>query len=250
MKLCKIQGCSNRHKGHGYCVTHLQKARKEGLLGPPKLCKIGYCSTPVRAKGYCSKHYMRASIGNDPEAPTSLDKRLAIIKDGYALLPLGSQGKDGYAIIDIEDAERLSRYNWFLAHDYPSRSMTLNKYNASGRKVSYQQRLHREIMGLEPYDERDVDHEDNNKLNNRKSNLRLCNQLQNNRNKPKTSLNKSGYKGVSWKKSHQKWCVQIQTGGGAHHIGLFENKHEAAYVYNQFAEQLFGEFAYLNEVEA
>lgn len=248
MRVCQVEGCGKKHKGYGYCQTHLRHLKEKGLFGGSKKCSIGTCDKFVRARGYCDKHYIRYRLGKNPEEPSSLDKRPPIFKEGFALLALGPNAKDGYATIDIEDAERLSKYNWFLAHDYPSRSMTLNKLNKSGRKISYQQRLHREVMNLDPYDERDIDHEDTNKLNNRKYNLRFCTQLQNNRNKPKTQSNRSGYKGVSWKKKNRKWCVQIQTGFNVQHVGLFTDKHDAANVYNQFAEQIFGEFAYLNEI--
>lgn len=248
MKLCIVRVCMNKHKGYGYCVTHLQKARKSGLFGPPRICKADTCDKPVHSRGYCDKHYRRLLAGNNPEDPSSLDKRVAIMKDDCALLTLGPNGRDGYAIVDIEDTERLSKYNWFLSHGYPSRSMTLGRNTDSGKYINYQQRLHREVMNLQPYDERDVDHQDTNKLNNRKANLRFCNQLDNNRNKPRGKNNKSGHKGVSWKKANQKWCVQIQTGFNVQHIGLFEDKDEAGHIYNQFAEQIFGEFAHLNKI--
>jgi len=247
MRLCIIDDCDRVHKGHGYCQVHLKRLKEEGLFGSKK-CSVDSCVDYVLAREYCKKHYSRYRSGADPESPSPIDKRPAIIKDDHALLLLGPEAKDGYAIIDLEDADRLSQFNWFVAHDYPSRSISLGR-NEAGKKINYQQRLHREVMGLKPYDDRNVDHINHNKLDNRKNNLRFCSPLENSRNKPLTVLNKSGYKGVSWKAPNHKWCVQIQTGFNVQHIGLFDNEHEAAWVYNQFAEQIFGEFAWLNDIK-
>jgi hypothetical protein len=94
-----------------------------------------------------------------------------------------------------------------------------------------------------------VDHINGDRLDNRKQNLRLCTQTENNQNsrclKPKTSA----YKGVCWSKSKKKWIAQICANGKSIFIGHYNKEQDAAYSYNLKAEELHGDFARLNSVE-
>lgn len=95
-----------------------------------------------------------------------------------------------------------------------------------------------------------VDHKDGNKSNNKISNLRECTRNQNGQNRPKTSTNTSGYKGVSWHKRDEVWTAQIGINGTLIHLGYFNNAEDAARAYDNRALEEFGEFAKLNfEVE-
>lgn len=98
-----------------------------------------------------------------------------------------------------------------------------------------------------------IDHKDRNKLNNQRTNLRIADQSQNNANKHtlarKTIKSKSQYKGVSWYNKTNKWIAQIQQNYKKLNLGYFTNEIDAAKAYNAKALELFGEFAYLNNVE-
>lgn len=66
-----------------------------------------------------------------------------------------------------------------------------------------------------------------------------------------TSGLKSGtskYKGVSFKTKSGKWVAQIRKGDTNRHIGYFATEEEAALAYNEKAKELFGEYAYLNNI--
>ena len=91
-----------------------------------------------------------------------------------------------------------------------------------------------------------VDHINGNPLDNRKSNLRICTNAENQRNKGVYKNNKSGYKGVHWFKRDKKWQAQIKHNNKSIHIGLYEDKEEAARAYDKKAKELHGNFKNLN----
>lgn len=89
-----------------------------------------------------------------------------------------------------------------------------------------------------------IDHVNRVRNDNRLCNLRQCTSSQNRVNSTKRRDNKSGYKGVHWFKTGQKWRSVIKS----EHIGLFSSKDEAALAYNERAKELFGEYAHLNKI--
>lgn len=94
-----------------------------------------------------------------------------------------------------------------------------------------------------------IDHIDRDKTNNRIKNLRGTEKKQNNTvNSVARSDNTSGYKGVTWHKSSKKWHSSIFKDGKRHYLGVFNDIKEAAKIYNDKARELFGEFAFLNEI--
>lgn len=85
-------------------------------------------------------------------------------------------------------------------------------------------------------------------LDNTLGNLRLCKKQQNEFNTKVRSDNTTGYKGVSFSKSKNKYRSYINKDGHYYHLGYFNTKEEAALTYNQKAISLFGEYARLNEI--
>jgi hypothetical protein len=154
--------------------------------------------------------------------------------DGSKLIPL-TQGK--FAIVDADDYDWLNRYKWCVAK---KRHIFYAARRTNGEKIS----MHRVIMGATKG--LLIDHKDGDGLNNRKSNLRLCTIAQNNRNSRPWQNSTSKYKGVSWSKSCRKWQARIRPNRRTIYLGLFDNEIEAAVAYDRKAEELFGEFAYLN----
>lgn len=149
-------------------------------------------------------------------------------------IPL-TQGK--VALVDDEDFEQLSKYKWFVVFDG-------HNWYAATKKERRQLRMHNFLM--QPTTGMEVDHEDRNSLNNQRSNLRVCQHHQNGCNRGRQSDNKSGFKGVCWRKRELRWCAQITALQVVKWLGLFDDKREAAKAYDRAAERTFGKFAVTN----
>jgi hypothetical protein len=94
-----------------------------------------------------------------------------------------------------------------------------------------------------------VDHIDGVRTNNCVSNLRWVSQSENNMNSRKTNSRKSSiYKGVAWDSHHARWRVQIMKDKTSYFAGHYHNEKDAARAYNAKAVELFGEYAYLNDI--
>jgi hypothetical protein len=93
---------------------------------------------------------------------------------------------------------------------------------------------------------KDIDHVNCRKYDNRKSNLREVENIQNLANLEMRINNSSGYKGVCWHKSVKKWIAQINVNGCKYHLGCYLNPKDAALAYDKIAREWFCEFARLN----
>lgn len=125
----------------------------------------------------------------------------------------GRTGQTGLAIVDDADFPLVSAYRWHLTH---------YGYAASIKAG----RMHRFILGLTPTDP-GVDHINRNKLDNRRSNLRLLAQHENLQNQS-PRVGTSRYRGVAWHVAAQKWTAQCQVGKKRAYLGLFDTEEAAA----------------------
>ena len=91
----------------------------------------------------------------------------------------------------------------------------------------------------------EIDHEDNDKTNNRLSNLREATRSQNMWNNGVQANNTSGFKGVS--RHGDRWVARIRCGPRygrkKRHLGRFATPEEAYAAYCAAAQDLHGEFA-------
>ena len=88
-----------------------------------------------------------------------------------------------------------------------------------------------------------VDHVNGNTLDNRLSNLRVCNHSENMRNRKMHKNNASGFKGVYFSKSRNKWIAQITSAGKKMTLGSFNSPEVAHNAYVLAAKKYHGEFA-------
>lgn len=103
--------------------------------------------------------------------------------------------------------------------------------------------MHRVVMGVERGDSRTVDHRNHNTLDNRKSNLRVCTTLENNRNTSNRIGSVSKYLGVVLDKRSGRWRARITIDGRRQPLGHYSNEIDAAIAYDRAALKHFGEFA-------
>lgn len=92
-------------------------------------------------------------------------------------------------------------------------------------------------------DPRTVDHIDQDKTNNKWSNLRECSLSENLANVGCRRHNASGDKGVDWEQSRLRWRAQIAKDGRHYMLGRFIRKEDAIAAYAAKAKELYGEFA-------
>jgi hypothetical protein len=143
------------------------------------------------------------------------------------------------AIVDDEDFKLVRGHNW---HAVKTRRTwyARTKTRVNGKQMSVL--MHRLIANAS--NGQQIDHADNNGLNNQRHNLRPATHKQNMYNRPPYASNTSGFKGVCRHKD--KWVAMIGYNGQRLHLGRFSSPTDAAKAYDAKAKELFGEFAYLN----
>lgn len=92
-----------------------------------------------------------------------------------------------------------------------------------------------------------IDHINRDKLDNRRSNLRIGKQSDNLRNARKKK-GSSKYKGVSWHSQMCKWAAYITVNYKTKYLGMYLTEEEAALAYNKAAIEANKEFSLLNDV--
>lgn len=97
------------------------------------------------------------------------------------------------------------------------------------------------VYGYFPED--NIYHIDGDKQNNRLINLKPANKSQTCQSKNKQSNNTSGFKGVSFCKSKERWRATIRVNKKLIHLGYFTCLEKAAQAYKEAAIKYFGEFA-------
>lgn len=96
------------------------------------------------------------------------------------------------------------------------------------------------VTGRWPSD--DMDHVNGDRKDNRFANLREATRGENCMNRARPSNNKSGFKGVCFRRSNNKWAAQIGTKNRMIHLGYFTSPGAAAAAYDQAANKHHGQF--------
>ena len=241
MSTCQFEGCESKATNRGYCNKHYQQLWKQGLIKrkrrvkrrPP--CKVEGCSVKSVHKGLCSKHY-KQMIRHGKTFKTRFEPNEFIdYQDLIGIVIRDGKGKlKAEAFVDKED-DWVKNYKWHLVgkRGYVA---TFNEEN----KHCY---LHRFFYPNSVQ----VDHKDNNPLNNHKNNLRPCDNAQNSWNTGIMKHNASGVPGVYFSEPRDRWIARIEVYGKKHWLGQFKSFQKAVRVRKRAEKKYFGEFRRTNK---
>lgn len=139
-----------------------------------------------------------------------------------------------FALVDDEDYPIAMAYSWHVS---------CRGYAQHSPKPGASVFMHRFL--IDAPEGKQVDHINGDKLDNRKSNLRLCTNQENCRARHKA--NPSGFRGVSRK--NKGWQASISDGKKHHYLGIYPTPELASAAYRGAAKVLFGEFQPIDAVQ-
>ena len=194
-----------------------------------KKCKICGKEEKYLKRGMCNKHYKQFLKFGEIKR-SRYDPNEIIEYDDYAEIILYNKDCEEIArtLIDLDDIDKVKQYRWHLRD---------NGYViCESKKI----RLHRLIMNCP--DDKIVDHINHDKLDNRKSNLRICTHQQNNMNVSKHTNNSSGTPGVYRDSRSGKWVAQIRYNYKKISLGSYDTLEEAKEARKQAEIDIFGDY--------
>lgn len=123
--------------------------------------------------------------------------------------------KGGSFVVDLDDFDVVAEQYWFL----DDRGYVTGRERGTGKTI----RLHNVLCpGFA-----EVDHINQNKLDNRMCNFREVTRQENVINRPKSKCNSSGFIGVYWSKKDESWYSQISINRKTIHLGYAATKEQA-----------------------
>lgn len=182
-----------------YCSIHNipNKARKEiacCVCGEKKSVYL------LNEKPYCKKHYNQMYRYGKIYENTIYDKNEYIFEEDIVKIILKDkyQNYKSESIIDVSDYEKICNYKWYESYGY-----CVTKSNDYNEGIDIANIL------FNNYEDR-FDHQNHNKLDNRRCNLRPVTAHQNSMNMSKKCTNTSGVTGVRRQnKTSEKWIAAI-----------------------------------------
>ena len=127
----------------------------------------------------------------------------------------------GVVLVDEQDHDAVAAYAWSLGTDgYAYRD---DWTGPKRRRIA----MHRQLLGLSRGDGLHTDHLNGNRLDNRRTNLRIVTQAQNNQNITCVRA-RSGHRGVYWHEASGRWRAAVHHGDRQISGGYFDRIEDAA----------------------
>lgn len=137
--------------------------------------------------------------------------------------------------VEEPDLEELCRFQWFCLNGYAARQQRTR----TGTTIVL---MHRQLMRARPGEL--VDHEDGDRLNNCRTNLRVATPSENGANRAGPRAN--AYRGVYYEARSGRYRAQIKCDGRNRYLGTHDTPEAAAEAYDRAARARWGRFARLN----
>lgn len=191
----------------------------------PKCCICGKPkSGQIDGKFYCNKHWQSMYHYGQPYGHIYKSKNHFEIKGNVLYI---TTRKGEVILADATDYEKLSSHSWCISRTgYPVS-------NINGKTT----KLHRYLLNLND-PKVVVDHKNHDTLDNRRSNIRICTQRENARNKGGKDVH-----GVR-KTPCGNYAVQIMFNRKHIYIGTYKTYDEAVQARYEAEDKYHGEFAY------
>ncbi|MFB5758897.1 HNH endonuclease [Paenibacillus medicaginis] len=223
------------YKGYLLCLKHYTQVRNQGFVSDEKRShtrderKCIACGSTTKVIFYkpesimlCKKHYDQKYIHGEIFERTIFDRNEIRIRDTYAELILydGNNIENGIVKIDIEDIKNVKDYKWRI-DTWGYASSKIKDYDGNKRNVF----IHRYL--LSPQENEVVDHINRDRLDNRRSNLRIADKSINSLNCEKRRTNTSGVTGVNFWSNGNLWRAYININKKRRELGYFHHYEDA-----------------------
>lgn len=215
-----------------YCDIHKVPYKSMENL---KCCICGEIKNihKFKDKPYCKKHYNHMYRYGHVVDKTIYDKNDYIFENDITKIVLRDKYQKivDYCIIDSEDYEKVKEYKWYLSDGYCITKGIDKNSGVDIYCVIFKNR--------QPYD-----HIDNDRLNDRKSNLRLATQQENAMNMSKKFTNTSGVVGVQKQNLKSlRWIASLTYKYKSIWLGSYENFDDAVIARLKGQAKYFKEFS-------